>query len=205
MPGGLTVGEDLADRIEVLTFPDCVRRRVEMYFPFDREPAWNVLIREGLCHAIEELALGRATFARVRVGDVVQIEDDGVGYSGLAAEGERSRLERVMTEMHTGCRSEHQLDRVRDEVCRASMAAVNAVSSEMTVESVADKVYWRLEFRRGHSVGTVTQGPVTDCKGLRFTFRPDETLVRRQFEHDALLDWWGSLDLPIPKSALHVE
>jgi DNA gyrase subunit B len=176
-----------------------------MYFPFDREPAWNVLIREGLCHAIEELALGRATFARVRVGDVIQIEDDGVGYSGLAAEGERSRLERVMTEMHAGCRSEHQLDRVRDEVCRASIAAVNAVSSEMTVEGVADRVYWRLEFRRGHKVGTVTQRPVTDWMGLRFTFRPDETLVRRQFERDALLDWWGSLDLPIPKSALHVE
>jgi DNA gyrase subunit B len=199
------VREAAADRIDVLSCPDCVRRRVEMYFPFDREPAWNVLIREGLCHAIEELVLGRATFARVRVGDVVQIEDDGVGFSGLAAEGERSTLERVMTEMHAGCRSEHLLDRVRDEVCRSSIAAVNAVSTEMTVESVADEVCWRLEFRRGHRVGTVTQRPVTDCKGLRFTFRPDETLVRRQFEQDALLDWWGALDLPIPKSALHVE
>jgi DNA gyrase subunit B len=178
---------------------------MEMYFPFDREPAWNVLIREGLCHAIEELALGRATFARVRVGDIVQIEDDGVGFDGLAAEGERSTLERVMTVVHAGCRSEHLLDRVRDEVCRASIAAVNAVSSEMTVESVAGEVCWRLEFRRGHRVGTVTQRPVTDWKGLRFTFRPDETLVRRQFEHDALLDWWGALELPIPKSVLHVE
>jgi DNA gyrase subunit B len=199
------MGENSADRIEVLSFPDCVRRRVEMYFPFDREPAWNVLIREGLCHAIEELALGRATFARAIVGDVIQIEDDGVGFSGLAAGGGRSTLERVMTEMHAGCRSEHLLDRVRDEVCRASLAAVNAVSSEMTVESVADEVYWRLEFRRGHRVGAGTQHPVTDWKGLRFTFRPDEALVRRQFAHDALLDWWASLDLPIPKSALHVE
>ena len=82
---------------------------------------------------------------------------------------------------------------------------MNAVCSEMTVESVADGVYWRLEFRRGHRVGTGTQHPVTDWKGFRFTFRPDEAIVRRQFANDALLDWWASLDLPIPKSALHVE
>lgn len=194
------------DDIVVLKGLEAVQRRPGMYLDLKNEPIGNVLIKEALCHGIEQLMLGQATRVQVALSDDrIRIEDDGAGWPGEGTtQAERSPLELVLAELFA-CRRIHRMQRVQKEICRGSLAVVNAVSATMTATSWVEGRAWMVRFAEGVLLEGPTRVQAPSRQGLILDFRPSEKyLPVLAFDLPKLRAWWRDLDVPTCKEALEI-
>ncbi|HXU01110.1 MAG TPA: hypothetical protein VN903_08965 [Polyangia bacterium] len=191
------------ESIREVEFREKVRSRPFIWFP---EPTANMAVREALCHAIEELAVGRATSITVTdfASGHFRVEDDGAGWPTTPIRDSPSLIEYMMTHGHTACRHAHVLEAVQKLVCRASIGALNAVCASMVVDSVHAGRRFRARYRFGKPTGPLESVGRAAHESLRFTFLLDSKLLRRRrrLDHRELREWWQHLPVPARKDAL---
>jgi len=156
--------------IQVLSFPEAVRRRPGMYLGGTDATARHHLLWEVVGNAVDEHLAGHASYVRVTIaGDAIAVDDDG---RGIPAEA----IEVVLTRMHAGSgfRRDHvHLARSQRGV---GIAPVNALCEALTAEVWRDGRWVRQRFARGVPLGPVEDLGPADRTGTRIMLVPDRTI-----------------------------
>ncbi|MFG2483788.1 ATP-binding protein [Streptomyces virginiae] len=169
-----TIGYD-ATHIQVLEWPEAVRRRPGMYIGSMGEHGLHQLVFEVADRLVNEAVSGRVGVTLLADGGV-RVTDDGPGLPfAAAADTEGPGLEALLTELSFGSRPG---DRRAVTLTRFGLgpAVANALSSRLTAEVRRAEVRWISEYARGVAVTPPTAaGPATGS-GTTLTFWPDATL-----------------------------
>lgn len=195
--------------IEVLRWHESVRRRPGAYLESADPGTWATrLVQESLCHAVEELLEGHATHVILTVASngAFSVSDDGRGWPGSRAAGmEVSALEVVVTSLHAGCRAMHDVQWVRENICKGSLAAVNALCERFVVTTSVDGVTWRLACSRGEMLAAPVVVETSRVQGLLIEASPDRSVVAAPIDVDAVRRWWRALPIDVAEDALVIR
>ncbi|MGZ9929035.1 DNA gyrase subunit B [Streptomyces sp. NC-S4] len=167
-----------ASHIQVLEWPEAVRKRPGMYIGSLDERGLHQLVFEVADRAVNGVLTGRANSVGVTLmadGDV-RVADDGPGISfGVAEDTDGPGLEALLTELSAWARPGHRRG-VTLTLFGLGPAVTNAMSSRLTAEVRREGVRWVQEYACGVAIAPPTAaGPATGS-GTTITFRPDATL-----------------------------
>jgi DNA gyrase subunit B len=166
-----------------------IRLRPGMYIGGVNQRALHQMVFEVLNDPVEEAFLGNCDqiSLTLHANDVVTIRDNSQGLPvRLTQEG--SFLELIMTRnVRRRIRSEYP---IRGGTMGVGLSAVNALSSDCTVEVARDDFLWRQTYREGVAQTEVVQvRPLEsgESTGTSLTFRPDFTILERNsFDYDTI-------------------
>jgi len=167
-----------ASNIEILKGLEAVRKNPGMYVGGTGETAMHHLAAEILDNAIDEALAGHASQISVALetGNILTISDDG---RGIPVEPhpempEMSGVEVASTLLHAGGKFGETAYRTSGGLHGVGLSVVNALSSELTVESARDDARWSQSYRRGIPVGPLEPvGKAGRRTGTKVRFTPD--------------------------------
>lgn len=156
----------------------CVRKRPGMYIGDVHDgSALQHILFEVVGNSIDQHLSGRARHLRVDVdGDWVIIEDDGPGIPvDVHPRWNRPTIEVIFTMLHTGATFDghHPHVHVTHDLHGVGVAALNAVSARLEVESRRDGKLWRIAFEQGVVVDPLASHGGASRSGTRIRYRPD--------------------------------
>lgn len=179
-----------ADSIIVLEGLEPVRRRPGMYIGDVHDgTGLHHMLWEVVANAVDLHLAGKATHLSVRFdGDWVEVQDDGPGFplDQPARHGGRSVAEIVLTTLHCGATYDGHFPHVHLTLAHhgVGLAAVNALSAELELETRTRGGVYRARFARGEVVEPLTRVGASDRTGTRMRFRPDpEIFTSVAFDH----------------------
>lgn len=174
----LKMNKQTQDEIEILRFPDNVRKRTGMYLN-----SRNHCVDEIIENSIDQYMIGNCTAIAVAVvGDTITVEDDGAGMpvdpsTDPEHEGE-SQLQVALTVLHAGGKFEQDSQKKTGGLNGVGASCVNAVSSSYQVVVNKNGKVYRTRFEKGivteptHEIGDAPE----EVHGTETTFTLDDTI-----------------------------
>ncbi len=181
-----------ASNITVLEGLEAVRVRPAMYIGDVNERGLHHLVYEVVDNSIDEALAGFCTKIDVAINpdNSITVEDNGRGIPVDMHEKEhRSALEVVMTVLHAGGKFNKNSYKVSGGLHGVGVSCVNALSDHMIVNVYRDGKVYQQEYSKGKPLYAVKEVGVTDKRGTRVTFHPDDTIFTvTEYKYDTLLD-----------------
>lgn len=167
-----------ADDIEVLEGLEPVRRRPGMYIGGSDELAMHHLVNEVFDNSMDEAVAGHASRIEIELdeGNRVTIRDNGRGIpiDPHPKYPDKSALEVILTTLHAGGKFSSKAYETSGGLHGVGISVVNALSDELLVEVVRDKLIYRQHYSRGHPLGPIAQeGNAPNRRGTSVIFHPD--------------------------------
>ncbi len=189
--------EYTAKDIVVLEGLKAVRKRPAMYIGSTDARGLHQLIFEIMDNSIDEAMMNYCKNIYVSIqGKAVTIEDDGRGIPvDIHPKFNKSALEIVLTELHSGAKFEQKIYKVSGGLHGVGMHVVNALSSMFKVFIKRDGIVFYQEYSKGEKrtevgkVGTISDGKVAwkgkvstkfnldSPSGTLITFEPDDSIM----------------------------
>lgn len=177
--------------IEILQWPEPIRRRPELYVGSLDDPAVaNCLIIEALCDSFDQIVSGTCTEVAIEISSAhATIINNGLGVSMRSGIDGRPLAEAMMTQLFA-CRQMKTNVVVGNDFCRNGIAVVNALSLYCLVENRTNGQHWQQRYTRGvpdfpfKNLGTTTK------TGFTIQFMPDPELIQSPaYNIPAFLAW----------------
>ncbi len=167
-----------AQDIEVLEGLEPVRRRPGMYIGGTDERALHHLVTEVLDNSMDEAVAGHATRIELELHSDgrVSVQDNGRGIpvDPHPKYKDKSALEVILTILHAGGKFSNKAYETSGGLHGVGVSVVNALSSDLLVEVIRDKVLWSQNYSRGHPTSKLeNKGPLSNRRGTKLTFLPD--------------------------------
>lgn len=167
-----------AQDIEVLEGLEPVRRRPGMYIGGTDERALHHLVTEVLDNSMDEAVAGHATRIELELhaDGRVSVQDNGRGIpvDPHPKHKDKSALEVILTILHAGGKFSNKAYETSGGLHGVGVSVVNALSSDLLVEVIRDKVLWSQTYSRGHPTSKLeNKGPLSNRRGTKITFLPD--------------------------------
>ncbi|HEY3323276.1 MAG TPA: DNA topoisomerase (ATP-hydrolyzing) subunit B [Planctomycetota bacterium] len=176
--GAVGEGNYGADDIQVLGFPDAIRKRPGMYVTGANEIGLHHLVYEAVDNAVDEAMAGYCKHIKVQLykDGSVSCEDDGRGIPVAEHSGEGiSTLEVVLTMMHAGGKfgSETKGYKVSGGLHGVGVKCANALSEWLRVTVQRDGGIFEQYYDRGIRRGPVARIGDSNRTGTKIQFKPD--------------------------------
>ena len=173
--------EYTASSIEVLEGLEPVRKRPGMYIGGTDERALHHLVAEVLDNAMDEAVAGHANRIEVHLhaDNSITVKDNGRGIpiDPHPKFPDKSALEVILCTLHAGAKFSGKAYSVSGGLHGVGVSVVNALSKDMTVQVVRNRLRYRQSFSRGVPLGPVSEGvPSPNRKGTTVNFSPDEKI-----------------------------
>ncbi|MDP4840531.1 MAG: DNA topoisomerase IV subunit B, partial [Alphaproteobacteria bacterium] len=157
------------------------RRRPGMYIGGTDERALHHLVTEVLDNSMDEAVAGHATRIELELhGDGrVSVQDNGRGIpvDPHPKYKDKSALEVILTILHAGGKFSNKAYETSGGLHGVGVSVVNALSSDLLVEVIRDKVLWSQNYSRGHPTSKLeNKGPLSNRRGTKLTFLADTEL-----------------------------
>ena len=164
--------------IEVVSAMEAVRRRQHMYFDTGKADIASELAMQALCHAADEAMDGRCNTVSVRVsGSPVEVRYDcGMPLTPDPYDPQWTVAEMFLLTLR-GCSSRKKHIEIGSEFCGIGLGILNAVCSEMDVDTVDAGQGVHLRFQRGEQIGTCVVTPSDRPDGTRIEFELDNSVL----------------------------
>ena len=172
-----------AHDIEVLEGLEPVRHRPGMYIGGTDLKAMHHLVAELVDNAMDEAVAGFASRIEVTLapGNQLTVTDNGRGIpvDPHPKFPDKSALEVILTTLHSGGKFSSKVYETAGGLHGVGLSVVNALASHLEVEVVREKRLWQQTYVRGVPQGPLQDvGPMTNRKGTRVTFVPDEEIFK---------------------------
>ncbi len=170
---------------------EAIRLRPSMYIGDTTVKGLHHLIYEVVDNSIDESMAGHCQEIAVTIhaDGSVSISDDGRGIPVGPHHQfpEKSTLEVVLTEPHSGGKFDHATYKVSGGLHGVGITVVNALSERLEAEVHRAGQVWRQEYSRGFAEGPVRVTGTTKRSGTTIQFLPDsEIFPRIDFDYDTL-------------------
>ncbi|MGK5593831.1 MAG: DNA topoisomerase (ATP-hydrolyzing) subunit B [Parachlamydiaceae bacterium] len=194
---GIKVAKEYnASSITVLEGLQAVRERPGMYVGDTASNGLHQLVYEVVDNCIDEAMAGYCTaiWVTLHKDKSCTIEDNGRGIPVERHEKESQKqqrevtaLEVVMTILHAGGKFDKNTYKVSGGLHGVGVSCVNALSKKMVVQVHKEGKIYEIEFAQGKVVSPTRQVGVTEKRGTKVTFWPDETVMSiTDFDYDIL-------------------
>lgn len=193
--------------IEILHWPEPIRRRPELYVGSLDDPAVaNCLIIEALCDSFDQIVSGTCTEVSVEISSAqATIVNNGLGVSMRLGTDGKPLAETMMTQLFA-CRHMKANEVVGKDFCRNGIAVVNALSLYCAIENRTNGQHWQQRYTRGlpdspfKSLGTTTE------TGFTIQFMPDPELIKSPaYDIPAFLAWLTGVRFTSGQAALRIH
>ncbi len=168
-----------AANIQVLEGLEPVRKRPGMYIGSTDERGLHQLFREIVDNSVDEALAGYATRIAVTINKdgSMTVEDNGRGIpTDINPKYQLSGLELAMTRLHAGGKFDAQAYKASGGLHGVGAAAVNALSTRMTVTVSQKGKVFEQSYKTGNPDGPLTTTGKSDKTGTKTTFWPDPTI-----------------------------
>ena len=182
-----------ADSIKQLPFPECVRKRPQIYLSNLDEYGSLTCLREIVNNSVDEFLRGYCTAINiVRVSDSEFIvTDNGRGVPFGTHESGKNALEVIFGELHSGRNFDANKTEYTTGLNGVGASCVNAVSSKFVVTSRRDKTEGKIEFNEGVKKTVKVDKNAAPTKGYKtgttVNFKLDETLFESYVSEEEVI------------------
>lgn len=166
-----------SDSIDVLDGLVAVRKRPEMYVGALDDPHLpSQLMREALCHALDEAVDGKCSHAAVSVRDRTATVTYDAGMP-LVLDAHGHTLAWRMLAVLAACSSLKKHVAIGDAHCRAGLAVLNALSSRFHAAVVSCGQSCVFEFEQGRPSSEFKVVPCRDADSTELAFTLDSEIL----------------------------
>lgn len=169
-----------ADSIRVLDSVEMVRKRPGMFVGDVHDGSGlRQMLWEVVANCVDQHLMRRARAMSIEVRDGwICVEDDGLGIPiEVDSRVGRPILEAVLTVVsHRPSWDGHDPHVHVGGLCGVGLAAVNALSERLEVETTRDGVRWSIAYERGVQVEPMRHGGPASRLGTRVRYRPDPSV-----------------------------
>ncbi|MDA7858604.1 hypothetical protein N9B37_00785 [bacterium] len=177
--------------IEVLVWPEPVRRRPEMYIgSLDDPGVCNCFITEALCDSFDNIVSGQCSEVSITISpDRVTVANNGPGVSMRRDDDGTPLAQRLMTELFA-CRHMKANETIGKDICRNGIAVINALSSQCTVDNKTNGQHWQQNYTQGLPTSPFVDLGTTSESGFSIKFTPDAALIQSpSYDIPAFCNW----------------
>ena len=186
------ITEYTEDNIQVLEFPESVRKRPGMYISNTSQKGLHHLIYEIVDNAIDEALAGRCDRIKIEFNKngSVSVSDNGKGVpSGIHPDMGIPTLEVVFCVLHAGGKFGGGGYKIAGGLHGVGASVVNALSEWVEVVNCYEGYKYTHRFERGMVAREMEQIEETDAHGLHVTFLPDEEIFESiEFDYNLVLN-----------------
>lgn len=179
-----------ADQIQILEGLEAVRKRPGMYIGSTSERGLHHLVYEIVDNSVDEALAGYCTEIQVFINqdNSVTVIDNGRGIPiGIHEKAGIPAVEVVFTILHAGGKFGGGGYKVSGGLHGVGASVVNALSNWLEVEIAHEGKIYRQRYERGHVVYPLKEVGVTERRGTKVTFMPDDTIFETtSFDFDTL-------------------
>ena len=170
-----------ADDIQVLGFPEAIRKRPGMYVGGANENGLHHLVYEAVDNAVDEAMAGYCKTIKVQIykDGSVSVEDDGRGIPVSEHPSEKiSTLEVVLTKLHAGGKfgGDTKGYKVSGGLHGVGVKCANALSEWFHVTVQRDGGIFEITFERGVRKAPVARTGDSNKTGTKLHFKPDAAI-----------------------------
>jgi len=182
--------EYTAERIQVLTGLEGVRKRPSMYIGSTGAVGLHHIVYEAIDNSIDEALAGFCTKIKVIIhkNGSITITDDGRGIPiDIHPKFNKPALELVMTKLHAGGKFERKAYKVAGGLHGVGISVTNALSEWLEVKIFRNgKIYYQ-EYERGKPLAELKVIGEKQGTGTEITFLPDKDIFETtDFHFDTL-------------------
>lgn len=181
-----------ADDIQVLGFPEAIRKRPGMYVGGANENGLHHLVYEAVDNSVDEAMAGYCKTIKIQLykDGSVSVEDDGRGIPVAEHPVEKvSSLEVVLTKLHAGGKfgGETKGYKVSGGLHGVGVKCANALSEWMLVTVQRDGGVFEQRYERGVRMAPVKRVGDSTRTGTKLHFKPDpEIFPNPEFKFETL-------------------
>jgi len=180
-----------ASNIKILGGLEAVRKRPDMYIGDRGSGGLHHLVYEVLDNSVDEALAGycESVVVHIQADGSCTVEDNGRGIPVEEhREAKKSALEVVLTTLHAGGKFDSNSYKVSGGLHGVGVSVVNALSEWLEADVYREGKHYHFACMKGVPKGPVQEIGVTDKRGTRIAFKPDEEIFgEAEFEYDTLL------------------
>ena len=180
-----------AEAIRILEGLEAVRVRPAMYIGSTGEAGLHHLVYEVVDNSVDEALAGYCSEVNVtiHIDNSVTVVDNGRGIpvGPHPAVPGMDTAEVVLTKLHAGGKFDKGAYKVSGGLHGVGVSVVNALSESLEVEIWRDHKVYRQSYARGVPQGPLENTGVTERRGTKVTFKPDNQIFETTiFSFDTL-------------------
>ena len=180
-----------ADQIQILEGLEAVRKRPGMYIGSTSERGLHHLVYEIVDNAIDEALAGYCDVIDVHINadNSITVLDNGRGIPvGINHKAGKPAVEVVFTVLHAGGKFGGGGYKVSGGLHGVGASVVNALSDWLEVEIYQGGFSYKQRYERGKAMYDLKKTGMTDMRGTKVTFLPDETIFKETtvFDYNTL-------------------
>ena len=180
-----------ASSIKILGGIEAVRKRPDMYIGDRASGGLHHLVYEVLDNSIDEALAGFCSniIVHIQADGSCTVEDDGRGIPVEEhKEAKVSALEVVLSTLHAGGKFDNESYKMAGGLHGVGVSVVNALSEWLEVDVYRDGKHHHFESARGITKGHVKEIGLSNKRGTKVSFKPDEEIFGdAEFDYDTLL------------------
>ncbi len=168
-----------AESIQVLEFPEAVRKRPGMWLGGQGEEALIQAWEEAIANAADENQAGYCSEAItiIHEDNAISVIDNGRGIPvGIHPVEKKSTLEVVMTTLHAGGKFDKSSYKISGGLHGVGISCVNALSSYFKATVCRDGEIHEQEYKKGIALGEARKIGTTRKRGTTVYFKPDASI-----------------------------